>query len=1842
MAFDQVRIKNPAPYLRRHIVHAVLPFSQEDHAQASDTFWVRNPLGDGVDRACSTELSGHFSDATMKTRTYPNGDLRSMRISFPVEIPANSFKVVDIERGGGPSLPTVTIRQNVLDALANVAFDLHPFGSGQNVMLFNGTLGTPVKETGYSKIYRYRARAAQPQETGGHPFWAELHLELFHDMDHVHWWLQWGVCDPRSPEVTWNQGAQADPTVYLIVLAPTEFLPAARIVTRAQMKVLSSGYFPPTHWVLSLDDQNGIYSSNIRHGQASPHFGTLWFGPTAGGNVHADGWRNTTRDAELLGREISACSMSHALKQDANLMGFWSRLPIPEWATTADAVRTRIDNELENYWRLEQPLERGPWQICCRLLGGQPLLNDGRLMWTMRPDNGSQGDHFNYGTQKLWPDMPCGTPSMFEHWRAAMYQTGHSIYWRETDVSQVRAVNHPLTSFLFGGPHTGWGAGGYTDLLGKAGNANEATPGARDRGTSWNGPDEQHFEPHGACQYAVWSGERMAMLLIDDWSEYIQFLHPHRGGGGSSTRVDSTARMNGRMLASTSALLWATNKTHLLDNLAHWLIQCQAQRTTLNAAWPGRTNMALVVHPPNGGIGSAGGNVLQFHTYWRPWEHELVVQGMWGAWLYTNDTDWRDFALEIARAIVTFGTRAEYDTLGNRVAWASTVADHRMGNAVAWLSGTTHLTEAQFASLPIGQEGHFHTGDLGAWQRIATQIGLEYALETNDMQWRAFCAADRVTGFGPSNQIPNGRLYDSNNNRMNILSSEKFMDFAPRALTPKAHGVNLAPQFTDCVDRAFTNVMRCASTFAEYNSSNVRLSTIPQDPRDDGYPATMAAGNYCQSNMLTNPSGAQIIPGPWRLTWVGNGRVSLNTANGGTTLPVTPGQRQLNGTIDRTATAGAHLWRVTIHDTDPADPVRDIRLYYLPYAAYVGVTGWGLDPDFAARMRRSRVNSMRFDVRVASEVTNQLGINPIDFFTVSGCDENGAVDDTSVDHPQWIVEIATQLALRWVEITIPHRTVEDATHGFLNAYFGYLRDELDETCGVIPEVSNERWNTIFPQNGYYETIGTNGFGGVMTARQGASAFDRGEQAYAAHMDIAFRHLRTMFAAQGERLKCLIGIQAGATDQGHYNNLTRMLTDVQGTTLTPPRRVPADLVSPSFYYGNTFIARNGGTANALAIMRGMGTGAFRQDALSDLQARVFSATTGMVGDAARAAVDSMSLLPYEGGDHYWFSQIESDPTARANFYAWIDSADIGVVHDDQYARLRAVLALSGYLQYWSGGMQWGQWRNAYDDGDVRPGTRGMDNEPQYLAFARAGAALLGADVNDPPVLQNPGTLAMIELVPFVRFLQGYDPDVGDTITFSLQGTPPAWLSLNSVTGELAGTPPAGSSAGSPYTITARVTDTSLLFDEETFDVTVRPVNRPPVVTNPGAQATAEEDSVNLPIVATDPDSGFGDVLRYSMSGAPPGLSIHATTGVITGTIPLGASLQSPYTARVRATDLGGLFDEEAFQWTVTADAPVNSPPELVNPGPKTSTVGVLFTPFTLSATDPDLDPITFSMTGGPQGISVNPTTGEVSGTPAAGSSNGSPYLARYRATDDGGLFDEEVNSFIVLPGGGTGGDPPVMTNPGPQSHAELAVVNLVLLAAGGSTPYTWTATGLPPGVQIDGDTGVVTGTVAAGARVGSPYRAVVRVEGANNRFDEEAFDWVITAPGLPQPPTVRQPERQFAYEARPWAMQMVGSAQGGGPLLWSMVGSPTGLVIDEDTGFIQGMPAVGSSAGSPYVVRVTALDPANNLPTTVPFILTVGLQGSGSGSRNKRARVILRRGGRTKTPPRPPIDFGDIP
>jgi cyanophycinase-like exopeptidase len=102
-----------------------------------------------------------------------------------------------------------------------------------------------------------------------------------------------------------------------------------------------------------------------------------------------------------------------------------------------------------------------------------------------------------------------------------------------------------------------------------------------------------------------------------------------------------------------------------------------------------------------------------------------------------------------------------------------------------------------------------------------------------------------------------------------------------------------------------------------------------------------------------------------------------------------------------------------------------------------------------------------------------------------------------------------------------------------------------------------------------------------------------------------------------------------------------------------------------------------------------------------------------------------------------------------------------------------------------------------------------------------------------------------------------------------------------------------------------------------------------VTNPGSQTAAPGTSTSLQLVGSD--SASGQTLRWSATGLPAGLTVNATTGLVTGT-PTTAGV---YTATVTATDTTGATGSAAFTWTIGSGSSGSSYTN-VEPNDSTST------------------------------------------------------------------------------------------------------------------------------------------------------------------------------------------------------------------------------------------------------------------------------------------------------------------
>ena len=140
-----------------------------------------------------------------------------------------------------------------------------------------------------------------------------------------------------------------------------------------------------------------------------------------------------------------------------------------------------------------------------------------------------------------------------------------------------------------------------------------------------------------------------------------------------------------------------------------------------------------------------------------------------------------------------------------------------------------------------------------------------------------------------------------------------------------------------------------------------------------------------------------------------------------------------------------------------------------------------------------------------------------------------------------------------------------------------------------------------------------------------------------------------------------------------------------------------------------------------------------------------------------------------------------------------------------------------------------------------------------------------------------------------------------------------------------------------------------------------------------QSNTEGQAVSLDADATDADL---QTLTYSATGLPNGVTINSSTGVISGT--LSATSAGVHSVVITVSD-GSLTDTDAFTWTV---ANVNQAPVFSTDITNQSNSEGQAVSLDADATDADLQTLTYSATGLPNGVTINSSTGVISGTLSA--------------------------------------------------------------------------------------------------------------------------------------------------------------------------------------------------------------------------------------------------------------------
>ena len=424
-----------------------------------------------------------------------------------------------------------------------------------------------------------------------------------------------------------------------------------------------------------------------------------------------------------------------------------------------------------------------------------------------------------------------------------------------------------------------------------------------------------------------------------------------------------------------------------------------------------------------------------------------------------------------------------------------------------------------------------------------------------------------------------------------------------------------------------------------------------------------------------------------------------------------------------------------------------------------------------------------------------------------------------------------------------------------------------------------------------------------------------------------------------------------------------------------------------------------------------------------------------------------------------------------------------------------------------------------------------------------------------------------------------------------GTLPSGLSLDTATGLISGNV-AFAAANTSYDFTIRVRDAALVEKTKRYQGTVSPGN---------ALLTIHTTSMVNPLAG----SGYSAVIAVSGGSVPytytlnsgtlpTGLSLGASTGIISGTVSFAAGGQN-FSFEIKVTDSVGQSSTKSYSGTTQSGV---SSLSITTTSLPTIYAGSAYA--SVISISGGKSPFTYVIESGglvPTGLSLQSATGILSGNIATNMAN-QPYVFTVRVTDDIGQAQTRTYSSNVAPYV-TNLIPTTFTAGDPEKSYSAS-----LITVGGQSPYTYTITSgaLPSGLSLNTTTGVISGTIEQ-AEAGQTRSLTISSSDANGITTNRSYSIVVAGFVV----TLSTTSLPTAFEGSSYATTLT-STGGTGPYTYEYTGNlPTGIGMS-NTGVFFGTPAVnqGTTSGTSYPIAIRAKDANGRVSVATALSISVSL------------------------------------
>ena len=271
-----------------------------------------------------------------------------------------------------------------------------------------------------------------------------------------------------------------------------------------------------------------------------------------------------------------------------------------------------------------------------------------------------------------------------------------------------------------------------------------------------------------------------------------------------------------------------------------------------------------------------------------------------------------------------------------------------------------------------------------------------------------------------------------------------------------------------------------------------------------------------------------------------------------------------------------------------------------------------------------------------------------------------------------------------------------------------------------------------------------------------------------------------------------------------------------------------------------------------------------------------------------------------------------------------------------------------------------------------------------------------------------------------------------------GALPAGLTLAPATGAISGTPTTLGKAD----FTVRFQDANSNASTRALSITITETQTNPVIATTALPNGAAGVPYATQMHTTDGRAGTWSITAGTL---PPGLTLTASTGVISGT-PTAAAIRD---FTVRFQDGAGLSATKGLSIVIEASAP-----QIVTTSLPAAAKGVAYSAQVMIQ---DARPGVWDITSGtlPAGLTLAPTTGIISGTPTA--TGTSAFVIRFRDTLN--IADTQALSIVV-----TTAPPVIATTTLPVATTGTAYT--ATLTTADNRPGTWSIFGRHPAGRAD--------------------------------------------------------------------------------------------------------------------------------------------------------------------------------